>query len=390
MRQFIPLVLLSLALGQYQSVFSQKATQIYPFAYQEQWGVVDENRETILPPTLDSIGFFFPLSENATNTKLAIARQHESLGLISQDGQWMLKPKYEQVGDRQYYAKDLRWIQHKGKFGLMSLSEKRGKWLIKPRFTAVEDFHGRKLALAIVAIGDQFGVVNNQGDVVAACEYDAIKLLDDYSDYPDIKLTKNDQDQYLDAFGVQLPTDEMRIKEAREDMWDDAVFEDVSMEEEPSQHRTRTENTSRGEQMVVLEKSARRGPWETLEQRTVPAGYQVVEIKVQERYSPLRLNAVVLEKDGKITFLGKEQLLNEGASYDRLVWKRSARYDELGLVYRADLIGVVNRDGVEMVPAAFSQVEEYGTLFRLVHPDGYEGFADSQGKVFLPKEVKFK
>ena len=388
MRQFIPLILLSFILGQATPILAQEAPDVYPYAYQDTWGIVDENRTVVLAPSVDTIGFFTRLSEDATHTKLAIARQGNSMGILNQSGQWMLKPKYEEVGDWDYYARDVRWIKHKGKFGLMSFSGKKGKWLIKPRFTTVDEFHGRKLALAIVAIDDQYGVVNNQGDIVAKCEYDAVKMLDDYSDYPDVKLTKNGEDQYLDAFGAVLPTEEMREKEEREDMWDDdVVFEDNSIEEEASQHRTRTEYTQQGQQKVILEQSSRRSPWTTIEERTVPAGYSIAEIKVQERYMPLRLNAVVLMKDGQISFLGEEGILNEGATYDRLSWKRSARYDELGLVYRADRLGVVNRDGREMVPPAFSEIEEYGTLFRLVHPDGYRGFASSQGKVFLPMDV---
>lgn len=387
MRQFIPVLLLSAILGQLSPLFAQELPQVYPFAFQQEWGVVDENRNVLLPASLDSVGFFSRLAEEATNSRAAIAIQDGARGMLNQNGEWLMKPKYSSIGDWQYYARSLRWVKSKGKFGLMDLSGKRAKWIIKPRFTAVEDFQGRKIALAIVSIGDQYGVVNNEGKIVAPCEYDAVKLLDDYSDYPDIKLTKNDIDQYFDAFGEQLPTEEMREKEEREDMWDDEiVFEDNSIEEEYSRHRSRIERITEGRQVVILERTSR-GPWETIEERTVPAGYEVVEVKIQERYSPLRLNAVVLRKDNQLTFLGDDQLLNGGATYDRLEWSRSNRYDELGHVYRDGKLGIVNRDGVQLVPPAFETVVEYGILFRLTHPDGYEGFANTEGKVFLPLEV---
>lgn len=385
MRHLLFLLVLCCTLGFCTSVDAQEKPIIYPFSYQNQWGVVNQARETILPPSLDSIGLFIRLGDDALHASVAIAQQNDRMGLINPAGKWLLKPKVDSISKWQYHAPALRWVKRKGKFGLMDLSGKKAKWLIKPRFTEVGTFAGRKLALAPVSIGDLWGVVNNKGDVVVECTYHSATLLDDYSDYPDIKLMKDEVVSYVDAFGEPRDTEEMRERE--EDlMWDDVVFEDSSIEENRS-HRVRTQQAVGGNQIVILEERLAAGPFETKEQRTITSDYRIVEIKVQERYSPLRLNAVVVQKDGLLGLWGSEGLIAPGAVYNRIDWQPSNRYDELGYTSRNGQTGLVSRDGTLLLPPAFSKIEEYGTLFRFVHPDGYRGYADTSGRVFLPQEV---
>ena len=367
---------------------AQDTDQVYPFAFQERWGLVDQDRQIRFPATLDSIGLFTNLSEDAMSKKIAVAFNNGRMGVLNQEGKWLLKSKVDSVGRWQYYAPGLRWVNHKGRFGLMDFNGKKAKWLIKPRYTSVDEFRGRKLVLSVVAIDDRWGVINSEGKVVVGCEYDAVKLLDDYSDYPDIKLTKNDVVSYVDAFGAARPTEEMQRQEEME-MWDDeVVFEDVSMEEEPSRHRINRQQATGGMQVVVLEQSTAGRAYQAVEQRSIPAAFTIQDVKINERYGPLRINTVVVKRDGKIGFWGKEELQAPGTIFDKLMWKRSGRYGELAYVWQGEKLGLVSENGKQILPASFSSIEEYGTLFRLTHPDGYRGFADSKGVVFLPEAAK--
>lgn len=366
-------------------LLAQDEPVIYPFSLDNQWGIVDENRALILPPSIDSIGLFISIGDGAVHTKAAAAKQGDRMGILNQSGNWLLKPKADSIVRWGYRTPSLRWVQSKGKFGLLDISKKKAKWLIKPQFTEVDDFVGRKLSLAPVAIGDLWGVVNNEGDIVAECIYHSVTILDEYSDYPDIKLVKDEVVSYLDAFGAPRDTEEMsRLEEDL--MWDDVAIEEAPMEESYS-HRVRTQSAVGGGQVVILEESRGGRPYETLEERLIPSDFRIVEIKVQEIYYPLRLNTIVVQKDGLIGFWGSEGLLPPGCVYNRVNWKPSNRYDELGFTSRNGQLGLVNRDGNVLLPPAFTEIEEYGTLFRFVHPDGYRGYADTYGRVFLPAEV---
>jgi len=284
-------------------LIAQDTDQVYPFAFQDRWGLVDQDRQIRFPATLDSIGLFTNLPDDAVSKKIAVAYNNGRMGVLNQDGKWLLKSKVDSVGRWQYYAPGLRWVNHKGRFGLMDFNGKKAKWLIKPRYTSVDEFRGRKLGLSVVAIDDRWGVINSEGKVVVDCEYDAVKLLDDYSDYPDIKLTKNDAVSYVDAFGAARPTEEMQRQEEME-MWDDeVVFEDVSMEEEPTRHRINRQQAAGGMQIVVLEQSSAGRAYQAVEQRSIPAAFTIQEVKLNDH--PLKVGGL----DHQMTKVGPGSLV---------------------------------------------------------------------------------
>ncbi|MEL7423680.1 MAG: WG repeat-containing protein [Bacteroidota bacterium] len=379
------IVLLFSLLGFLEVASAQKETLIYPYAYQNQWGLVDENRTVLLSPSLDSIGFFSIYNPEAVFPRLAVALEDDKLGVINTAGEWVLKPKVDSIGLNHYYVKGLAWVVRKGKYGLMDFNGSEAQWRIKPRFTEVSRFRGRKVAVAAVAIDGRWGVVNSDGKWVAKCKYDSAELLYDFTDYPDIKLTKGEQTTYIDALG--------NTREATDINWEDEeiYFEDSMIEDMPQEtrreHRITKQILAGGRERVTLEVSAAGGPYQRVEFRTIEPGYTIFNVVVDENRIPLRIKYVLVQKDDKFGFWGPEGLIAPGAVYDRIGWTQSQRYGQFAVLYRNGLKGLARVTGEPFIPAVFSTLDVRGFLFVYTHPDGYRGYADDQGRVFIPQEV---
>lgn len=363
-------------------LFAQEAPMVYPFAYQNQWGIVQEDRVVVMTPQLDSIGFFF---SPEPSKRYALALDDQKYGLLNADGSWLAKPKLDSIGDIEYYATSTHWAVSKGKFGLLSTKAKKAKWLVKPKFTTVTEFEGRKVALASVAIDGRWGVINSDGMLIAPCIYEEVKLLDDYSGYPDYKLTLSGEHSYIDAFGVALSPE--RIKEIEDDleMWgDDMVFEDQSIDAEARIPRLKIhqqKNADGGTDVIFTIDG------QETEKVSVPAAYVVQDAVLDNGYNRSQLGYILVKKDNKFGFWGHHGEEATPAKYDQINWVSSNRYGQLAYLHKGEQIGLADYRGYQIFPAVFSSITEFNYRFRLVHPDGYLGYGDEKGKIFLPQNV---
>lgn len=381
MRQFHTLLLLCASLCT-NLLFAQEAPLVYPFAYQNEWGIVQENRELVMAPQLDSIGFF---NNTGPTLTYAIALNDEKYGLLNADGSWLAKAKLDSIGREEYYAKNTHWAVRKGKLGLLSTKTKKAKWLVKPKFTAVTEFHGRKVALAAVAINDRWGVINSDGKLITPCIHDAAKLLDDYSDYPDIKLTLNGEDRYVDAFGTPMSPERIREIENELEMWgDDIVFEDQSIDEENNRPRLQInqQKNPTGGTDIILTKNGQEE-----ERVNVPAEYFIQEAILDDTYNRAQLGYILVKKDNKFGFWGHHGDVATPAKYDQINWALSNRYQQLAYLHKGEKIGLADYRGYQIFPAAFTSITEFSYYFRLVHTDGYVGYGNQKGEIFLPQDV---
>lgn len=389
MRPILYTIVLFLFLLNFGTVASaQTSPLVYPYAHQNLWGLVDQDRNTILEPSLDSIGLFYVVNAEAIHPVQALAIENDKCGIVNTDGDWILKPKADSIGRSHYYAKGMVWVKRKGKYGLMNFNGPKAKWSIKPRFTQVSDFRGRKLGLAVVAIDDRWGVVNSQGEFVVKCTYDEVELQNTYADYPDIKLTQGEQVSYIGARGEARKAEDMLWDD--EIVFEDSIIEDDSYEEERIEHRITKETLAGGRLRISLELSTGGRPYEQVEQRTIGTGYTIYNVVVNEDVRPPRIKHILVQKDGKMGFWGEEGLVAPGAIYDRVITSRVGRHGELAVLFRDGKKGYARVNGDPIVPAVFSTVESFGSLFVLTHPDGYRGYADSRGRIFLPKEVSLE
>ena len=381
MRHFF--LLFSIMIGQLTLAGQDNNTILYPYAQQGRWGIVDENRQIVLPPGLDSISLFSPLGKEAVHTQMASGFLKEKVGLLNEDGRWLLKPRADQVGWAEYYAPDRYWVQQKGKYGLLDVRGKKARWLIKPRFTQVGNFQGRKVALAVVAIDDRWGGVNSRGETVVPCPYETAALLDDYADYPAIKLTLQDSVRYLDAFGAILPAEEARQLEEEAILLDDLVVEEERYRgEDIIQYRTRTIPQNNGT-LVILEKGWRGSAYQALQQLLIPSDYEIEEV----RYRADQIETVVVRQNSRLGCWNATGLQSPGAVYDTIEWLSFGFHGKLGKTSLNGRKGLVGSDGSSLLPTAFSHITPTGRLFYLQHPDGFTGYATADGKIFLPTTV---
>lgn len=380
MRQLFILLCLCTSLFT-KPLFAQEAPLVYPFAYQNQWGIVQEDRVVVMAPQLDSIAFF---SSTGAVFKYALALDHEKYGLLNADGSWLAKPKLDSIGWEEYYAKNTHWAASKGKLGLLATKTQKAKWLVKPKFTAVSEFYGRKVALAPVAINGRWGVINGDGKLITPCVYDTAQLLDEYSEYPDVKLTLNGEAQYVDAFGALLSPERIQEIENELEMWgDDIVFADVSMEDAPKPRlQINQEKNPDGGTDVILTKNGQEE-----ERVNVPAEYFIQEAVLDDAYNRSQLGYILVKKGNKFGFWGHHGEVATPAKYDHINWKPSNRYQQLAYLHQGENVGLADYRGYQIFPAVFSSISEYTYYFRLVHPDGYVGYGNEKGEVFFPKTV---
>lgn len=380
MRQFYTLLLLCASLCS-NLLFAQDAPLVYPFAYQNQWGIVQEDRVLVMAPQLDSIAFF---SSTGPTLRYALALDNQKYGLINADGSWLAKPTLDSIGWQEFYAKNTHWAVREGKFGLLSTKTKKAKWLAKPKFTAVTEFYGKKVTLAPVAINGRWGVINSDGKLITPCIYDAAKLLDDYSDYPDIILTLNGEDRYIDAFGAPLSPERIQEIENELEIWgDDMVFEDVSMEDAPKPRlQINQQKNPGGGTDVILTKNGQEE-----ERVNVPAEYFIQEAILDDAYNQSQLGYILVKKGNKFGFWGHNGEVATPAKYDQINWVPSNRYQQLVYLRIGEKIGLADYRGYQIFPAAFTSITEFNYCFRLLHPDGYIGYGDQKGKIFLPETV---
>jgi hypothetical protein len=370
---------------------AQSAPKVYPYAFQGKWGVINSERTVILEPSLDTLEQF---REQGLPEANAIARLNGQAGLLSGSGKWIVKPQLDSIGYRNYYAPNLRWGVKDGQYGLLTTAGSKGKWVIKPRFTEVTEFQGRKLAVAAVQKDGKWGVVNSLGKMVVPCTYDAVKVIDAYSDYPDLKLTQNGVVTYVDAFGALRPTAEMVIAEQEDDRFNDMVVEEmVDMEsagEPVVKPRVRQEKGASGETSVILETVGATGQ-EEIARVIIDPGFRVEEVKLEDNYAPraLSIRYILVSNSGKYGFIGPDGQPCTPVIYDRIDFK-GLRIGNSVVLYRGALKGLANGQGERLLPAVFSEIKWYNNMLWVTHPAGYEGYADFLGQVFLPLAVDMK
>lgn len=351
---------------------------VYPFAYQGEWGLIDSKKNVVLEPQLDYIHLF-----RGTERPLTVAVKNGRQGLMDPSGTWVLKAKYDSLMPAQWRVPHLRWSLQDGEFGLISTAKKKAKWVFKPQFTTVSDFTGRKLAVAVVTKPEGMGAINAEGEVIADFIYDNVQVIDEYSDYPDIKLTRGETVSYIDSWGA--PRDAAMMAELEEDM---IAFEDMAIDEavppigEPkiSYQRAGSGNKWQVEAQKYDFQNRRYVRHQSLEIE----GYdQILEAKLD--YSG-NISHIQVEKDGLTGFLDGEGTVICPVVYDR-VRAINGRYATGFYLHKGDLMGYASSIGYEVLPGVFTKIEAMpGRMWKVYHPDGYIGYA-RKGVVYLPIEL---
>jgi serine/threonine protein kinase len=123
-------------------------------------GLIDINGNwTITLPEFYWINDFY---EGLASAKLS---QNGKYGFINIKGKWIIKPKFDDIGD---FNNGLARAQLKGKCGFI---DKKGNWIIRPEFDYIRDFHE---GLAVASLGEKSGFIDKKGDWLIPPNFDDI------------------------------------------------------------------------------------------------------------------------------------------------------------------------------------------------------------------------
>lgn len=353
------------------------AQEVYPFAHQGKWGVVDGNGQVTMPPALDSIGFFTSASD--LKPTLAVANRGGKAGLITRTGTWILKPTAESISYDLLQTQPLRWAKVRGKYGLLDVGGKKAKWLTKPIFDEVDYFEQSSTPLVAVRQGSGWGVLNGAGQLIVPCTNEAVEIFPGSGQGAHIRITNKDQITRLAYDGtplVEASEDELLFEE---EMWGMAVEEagHVAIVE----YNTRLlEGNGRTE--VLLERREAGMGWQVEQRTPVPEGCEVAHI---ERTSS-HIYYILITRAGKFGFISTAGEITTEPIYDSISWIKHPKSYHLpvALLHLADRVGAANSGGQQVLPATFTQIRTWNDWFIVHTPNGYQGLATKTGQVLLP------
>ena len=95
---------------------------------------------------------------------------------------------------------------------------------------------------------------------------------------------------------------------------------------------------------------------------------------------------IVVEKDGKVGMLGENGKVMTPVEYDR--FEKSKKSFEYIYLIKGNLKGVATKhSGQHCLDAVFTKIELNNRgLFFVEHQNGYFGYANSRGEIFLPED----
>ncbi len=353
----------------------QKTFSIYPFGTAEKWGIITYEKEVVVKPKYDSIGFFYGIDRVETT---AILKKKGKFGFIDGNGKIVLKPKYEEIATVGYLARSYQKVRKGNTWGLVNRSS--GDFILKPEYEEIERFEGRESPATYVKKNEKYGVFNLEKGFLTMIEYDEILVYDTWDEII-FELKKGDETSYIDNEGKTI--DDPYLEEDMPQFMDQDVMETPSVE--PNEKITKLGN-QKFEVSFGYEVRNQQGYKTYID--TIESYDEVLEIKVAKgRYlsdSNIPVFYVVVEKNGKKGMLGENGKVITPVEYDG--FEESKNSIEYMYLIKGDLKGVVNRyTGIRILDAEFTAIKlNYGGLFFVVHQNGYFGYANSNGEVFLP------
>ena len=236
--------------------------------------------------------------------------------------------------------------------------------------------------LAIVTKRKGKGVINSRGKIVLPCKYDDVYIMYPYSDYPFIRFTENGETVYRNFDGIQKS-----LEELSENVEDEMVFEDQSMEEEEAVSMAPTisyKKNEDGETIVILNADYHE------EKVVVAAEYTVENVALTSHFIP-QIHYILLSKNSKFGIMNSKREIITSVTHDRIEWDHPQR--GIAFLHKGDKVGLANYSGVQIFPTVFSSISRSKVnwhYFTVTHPDGYAGYANAKGEVFLPDYVDLK
>ncbi|HZV70608.1 MAG TPA: WG repeat-containing protein [Saprospiraceae bacterium] len=358
--KIIALFLFVLSLA--QLAFSQ--TSVFPYKYSDKYGIVDEFNNKVTEPVFDHISLFCNQAYNKYTVFSRTDNERNSLyGILDNKGNIKVPPKYK---DLKYDGNGFFcFIQEGDSLLVMQIENQKTIFLAKP---SIESYNSMVIASDFTT-GKRKVIFRNGTSKEIPNGYleDYIVVFEDQS--CPVLLTKN---EIMDCTGKIITQSEYRNMDQNE-IGIDEIYESYSDIKEA------------GDMPSVKETSFSTG-------RLTP---------VYDAHGEIA--AVIQTRDNTCTLMnpGKEILFYSGqcSFMESFVpFKDEGMYIEYGISGHKGLLDIY---GHEILKAEFidfhainswddsqfnKNIEQVPELLNVYHNSGYSGFANTYGKVFLPKE----
>jgi len=218
---------------QYENIGGFLTNKLVSAKHKGKWGAVNQNGDVVIPFLYD-YNFYFPQDDSGGYYPAAVAK-NGMWGYIDTLGQEVLSFKYEEarsfidgvavvkrsnrilfITTNGSLVKELQYddigtnyqfynlypVQLNGKWGY---AKQLGEEVIAPKYTFAGEFQS---GLAIVELGNKFGVIDTQGKLILPFEYDRIEVSSGYANY--FYCSKNGKYFKLDSYGRDRTEEEVQ------------------------------------------------------------------------------------------------------------------------------------------------------------------------------------
>ncbi len=358
--------------------------RVYPYAYDGQWGLIDQYLNVHLEPSLDSIGFF---RAQRSNFARGLAWDNGKVGLLNARGEWLTRPRWEAVFSPYRAEPFIARVQRKGRWGLVDLSN--GDFIIRPRLKQLNRFYGGEQShYAAAATKNGYGVVRADGSWVVPPENDStwISLHVDDETYNDILvmiIRNGDTELVLDENGTVIEDlQELWLEEIAEDWVTDGSSYKIEYMGSPEAGMTIQVNTT----------MANGDPY--TEEVKAPVGYRVMDGVAHQTgewstgyYYSLVYYVVQEVSTGQFGIFNREGQTLTRVDFDHIVREERTKLP----FWRLEKDGLIGYSrysfGTILYPARFHSIEPIRgyTMLWMERADGYAGYAEGE-IIYLPLE----
>jgi hypothetical protein len=363
------------------------------------WGFINADGEEVIPCRYREVANF---SEGLAAVKLG-----HYWGYVDQDGEVQVSFKYAQAGD---FREGLAWVSDRKGVGYIDRQE---QWAIEPQFEkGYEFFRG----VARVVIEGRYGLINREGDLILKPKYDQIKAFDLYG--LAVYSTGKDEVKYgvLNLRGeavtkpVFLSIDAFQEGMAAVKLRDGYGYIDTTGRMVIPAVYSLASGFSEGRAAVQFEREcgyiAATGdqvvPFQFSKCMDFEGGKAIVYNGIRRAGLVDRNGELVLEPS--VTRLLKFQegrglvrdeayrfyFITEQANlYDGYYQKASAFQHGIAVVQVDDKWGVINRQGIEVIPPKYDKIGSFENGYAKVRIKGFNGLINVNGELIAQADYEY-
>ncbi len=356
----------------------QKGNEIIPCIYEKvlnfseglagvrlkrRWGFVDRNGEIILDHNYRRVGQF--------SNGLAWAAITSKSGYINKKGEEVIAFEFTQCFD---FEGDIARVRDGSDYGIIN---KEGQFVLRPKYPKIEAFNRYGLAITYYGGGD-YGVINRQGEKICNEKFERIFP---YSDGMAMVRSKG-KFGFINEKGVlAIPLQFSRLEAFSEDRaafmekgrW--GFIDKNGKKIIPAEY---SKCLSFNEGKAVVYKGYRNSG---LIDET---GKYFIEPSVDRILDFTEGRGLVRTKEHRHYFITEENRLYKGYFNGGSAFKDGIASVKIGSKW-----GIINLNGIEIIPPKYAKIEAFNRGYAKVQIRRFSGVADLNGKVIIEPEYEY-